>query len=291
MDLETKATSANKTPISATPTKTSSAPSPAPAAAAVKKEEPKPEPKREEPKPAVKKEEPKPAPKKEEPKPVAKEEPQPSARSLEKDVSESESDSESSSPKVPVPTGLVSGVAAALNSGSKPSTPVNGASADSRASPAGKAAAPEGAPQPTQHELLVKLLTPNAKVPSRGSALSAGYDLYAAEDLVLPARGKGIVSAGIAIAIPHETYGRVAPRSGLAAKHGIDVGAGVIDCDYRGEVKVVLFNHNDEDFRVAQGDRIAQLILERIAMAPIRPVDELEGTQRGAGGFGSTGRA
>ena len=155
-----------------------------------------------------------------------------------------ESDSEPSSPKAPAPTGLASGVAASLKSASasKPSTPVNG----SETSKDTKGAA---TPKPTANELLVKLLTPNAKVPTRGSPLSAGYDLYAAEDAVLPARGKGIVSAGISIAIPDETYGRIAPRSGLAAKHGIDVGAGVVDCDYRGEVKVVLFNHNDADFK------------------------------------------
>lgn len=151
-----------------------------------------------------------------------------------------ESDSEPSSPKLPAPTGMASGVAASLKSASasKPSTPVNGSETHK-----------EQAPKPTQNQLLVKLLTPNAKVPTRGSPLSAGYDLYAAEDATLPARGKGIVSAGISIAIPAETYGRIAPRSGLAAKHGIDVGAGVVDCDYRGEVKVVLFNHNDADFK------------------------------------------
>lgn len=221
----------------------------------MKKEEPKKEEvKKEEPK----REESKPAAKREDSKPVSRDEPQQSARSLEKDVSES--DSEPSSPKIPVPTGLVSGVAAAYESASKPSTPVNGSDdkKDSRASPkAADSKATEtksteskaAEPQPTQNELLVKLLTPNAKVPTRGSPLSAGYDLYAAEDLTLPARGKGIVSAGISIAIPDETYGRIAPRSGLAAKHGIDVGAGVVDCDYRGEVKVVLFNHNDDEFK------------------------------------------
>jgi dUTP pyrophosphatase len=81
----------------------------------------------------------------------------------------------------------------------------------------------------------------------------------------------------------------VAPRSGLAAKHSIDVGAGVIDYDYRGPVKVVLFNLSDADFSIKQGDRIAQLVLERIHTPEVVVVEKLAGTVRGAGGFGSTG--
>jgi dUTP pyrophosphatase len=83
--------------------------------------------------------------------------------------------------------------------------------------------------------------------------------------------------------------GRVAPRSGLAAKHSIDVGAGVIDYDYRGPVKVILFNLSDADFAIARGDRIAQLVLERIHTPDVVVVEKLAGTVRGAGGFGSTG--
>lgn len=84
--------------------------------------------------------------------------------------------------------------------------------------------------------------------------------------------------------------GRIAPRSGLAAKHMIDTGAGVIDADYRGQVKVLLFNHHQEtDFAVKEGDRVAQLILERIYTPEIRVVEELEVSVRGVGGFGSTG--
>lgn len=84
-------------------------------------------------------------------------------------------------------------------------------------------------------------------------------------------------------------YGRVAPRSGLAVKHFLDVGAGVIDCDYRGAVGVVMFNFSDKDFQVTQGDRIAQLIIEKIAMLDVIQVEDLDDTDRGAGGFGSTG--
>ncbi|EMS18511.1 hypothetical protein NBRC10512_005262 [Rhodotorula toruloides] len=133
---------------------------------------------------------------------------------------------------------------------------------------------------------LVQRLSDSAKVPTRGSASAAGYDLYSAEDKTVPAQGKALISTGLAIAVPEGTYGRVAPRSGLASKHMIDTGAGVIDADYRGEVKVLLFNHAKEDF---QSDRIAQLILERIVTPEPIEVSSLTETARGAGGFGSTG--
>ena len=84
-------------------------------------------------------------------------------------------------------------------------------------------------------------------------------------------------------------YGRIAPRSGLAAKHMIDVGAGVIDSDYRGEVKVLLFNLGEKDFEVNKGDRVAQLIIEKYTITQMTEVKELDDTVRGAGGFGSTG--
>ena len=116
-----------------------------------------------------------------------------------------------------------------------------------------------------------------------------GYDLASAVDIVVPAKGKAIVKTDLAIAIPENTYARIAPRSGLAVKHFIDVGAGVVDYDYRGNVGVVLFNHSDTDFTVQQSDRIAQLILEKISMVPVEEVSELPSTERGAGGFGSTG--
>ena len=91
------------------------------------------------------------------------------------------------------------------------------------------------------------------------------------------------------IIIAAGTYGRIAPRSGLAVKKFIDTGAGVVDEDYRGPVGVVLFNHSEDDFEVKRGDRIAQLVLERIATPPVEVVEELDDTTRGAGGFGSTG--
>jgi dUTP pyrophosphatase len=99
------------------------------------------------------------------------------------------------------------------------------------------------------------------------------------------------VKTDLSIAIPENTYARIAPRSGLALKHSIDVGAGVIDYDYRGPVGVILFNHSDTDFTINRGDRVAQLILERISMASVAEVQELSETVRGAGGFGSSGVA
>jgi dUTP pyrophosphatase len=115
------------------------------------------------------------------------------------------------------------------------------------------------------------------------------FDHCSAEDTVIPARGKGIVKTDLSIAIPHGTYARIAPRSGLAVKKFIDTGAGVVDEDYRGNVGVVLFNHSDEDFEVKQGDRVAQLILERIMTPRVEEVESLDETTRGAGGYGSTG--
>lgn len=137
--------------------------------------------------------------------------------------------------------------------------------------------------------LRVSLLNPKAKVPTRGSSLAAGHDLYSIENIVLKARGRVVVSTGIAVAVPPGYYGRVAPRSGLAVKHGIDTAAGVIDADYRGELKVALFNHSDEDYNITEGERVAQLIIEQIFIGDIEVAESLEDTNRGAGGFGSSG--
>ncbi|XP_063978426.1 deoxyuridine 5'-triphosphate nucleotidohydrolase, mitochondrial [Diachasmimorpha longicaudata] len=132
-------------------------------------------------------------------------------------------------------------------------------------------------------------LSEKAFAPVRGSTQSAGYDLRSAYEYVVPARGKELVKTDLQIEVPEGTYGRVAPRSGLAWKNHIDVGAGVIDADYRGNVGVVLFNHSDSDFKIAPGDRVAQLICERIAYPDLMEVKTLDSTERGAGGFGSTG--
>jgi dUTP pyrophosphatase len=138
-------------------------------------------------------------------------------------------------------------------------------------------------------QLKVKKLSDNSYTPSRGSLDAAGYDLYSAYDVVIPAEGKELVKTDIAIALPQNCYGRIAPRSGLAWKHHIDIGAGVIDRDYRGNVGVVMFNLSKSDYHVKKGDRIAQLILEKIMTPDIVVVKDLTETTRGAGGFGSTG--
>lgn len=138
-------------------------------------------------------------------------------------------------------------------------------------------------------KLLVQRKHPEAKLPSRGSSLAAGYDLYSIETTVVPAKSKAVVSTGISICVPEGTYGRIAPRSGLAVKHSIDVGAGVIDPDYRGTIFVALFNHSDEDFKINKHDRIAQLLLECILNPEVIEVESLEKTERDENGFGSTG--
>ncbi|KAK4538083.1 hypothetical protein CDCA_CDCA15G4108 [Cyanidium caldarium] len=143
---------------------------------------------------------------------------------------------------------------------------------------------------PQEEALRVKRLTTAARLPVRGSAHAAGYDLSAAHPEVIPARGRALVKTDLAIAIPLGTYARIAPRSGLALRHGIDLGAGVVDYDYRGNLGVVMFNLSDEDFVVEPGMRIAQLILERIKTPPVVEVAELDDTARGAGGYGSTGK-
>jgi len=142
---------------------------------------------------------------------------------------------------------------------------------------------------PTDTKLLIAKLSENATLPTRGSPLSAGYDLYSAEDVEVPARGKGLVKTDLQIKVPHGTYGRVAPRSGLALKHHIDIGAGVVDEDYRGNVGVVMFNHADTVFTVKKGDRIAQLVCEKIVYPDIEVLESLDDTDRGSNGFGSTG--
>ncbi|RVD88823.1 uncharacterized protein DFL_002996 [Arthrobotrys flagrans] len=150
--------------------------------------------------------------------------------------------------------------------------------------------APAALPVSAGPALLIKKLNEKARTPTRGSAFAAGYDLYASGDTVVPKGGKVLVETGLSMAVPDGCYGRIAPRSGLASKNFIDTGAGVIDADYRGPVKILLFNHSDVDFEIKEGDRVAQLILERIYTPEIAVVENLEESVRGAGGFGSSGR-
>ena len=140
--------------------------------------------------------------------------------------------------------------------------------------------------------LQYKKLSSAGFAPERATQSAAGYDLRAAHEAIVPSRGRCLIKTDIAVAVPKGTYGRVAPRSGLTLKNGMDVGAGVIDEDYRGNVGVILFNHSDTDFVVKTGDRIAQLILEKIELVPTQEVFEIRDlgeTERGARGFGRTG--
>jgi len=135
----------------------------------------------------------------------------------------------------------------------------------------------------------IKKSEESAKTPTRANDSDAGYDLYSTQEGIIPAGGRRIVKTGISVAIPPGFYGRVAPRSGLAVKRGIDVLAGVIDSGYRGEIGVVLQNLSDHHFEFSQGERIAQLILEQCNTIGWVEVEELEDSVRSDGGFGSTG--
>ena len=139
----------------------------------------------------------------------------------------------------------------------------------------------------------VKLLDPRAKLPAYGSPDAAGADLYALTDgPVTIAPGQTVlIHTGIALAIPKGYVGLVYARSGLATKQGLAPAnkVGVIDADYRGELMVSLHNHSGEARTVDQGDRIAQLVIAPYLTAQFQPADELDDTQRGTGGFGSTG--
>jgi dUTP diphosphatase len=131
-------------------------------------------------------------------------------------------------------------------------------------------------------------------LPSYETALSAGMDLRAAvsERMVVLPGERAILPTGICIALPEGTEAQVRPRSGLAAKHGISMvnTPGTIDADYRGEIKVILINHGAESFTIERGDRIAQLVIAPVLRAVWRQTDSLDDTDRGAGGFGHTGR-
>ena len=139
-------------------------------------------------------------------------------------------------------------------------------------------------------QINVKKLSENAIIPTQGTYFAAGYDLYAAEDAVVVCGTRKLIKTNISMEITPGYYGRIAPRSGLAYKNGIDVLAGVIDSDYRGDIGVILYNTDKNiDFNVKKGDRIAQIIFEACYIATLNNVDNLDNTLRQAGGFGSTG--
>jgi deoxyuridine 5'-triphosphate nucleotidohydrolase len=140
-------------------------------------------------------------------------------------------------------------------------------------------------------QLFVKRVSPNAVMPFYGSLSSAGIDLCACESVVIPPRTRAVIDTGLSFEWDDDTYyGRIAPRSGLSVKHSIDIGAGVIDFDYRGNIKICFINNGDNPYTVTSGDKIAQIVFEKVAKCVIKEVDVLGETERGSGGFGSTGK-
>jgi len=132
-------------------------------------------------------------------------------------------------------------------------------------------------------------LDPNAVLPTRGSQSAAGLDLYSIEAITLNPNERRVIRTGLAVAIPEGYYGRVAPRSGLAIQKGVDVLAGVIDADYRGEIGCLLHNVGAERIDLPAQSKICQLIIEKIITPAAVWVNHLSETDRGRGGFGSTG--
>jgi dUTP pyrophosphatase len=141
-------------------------------------------------------------------------------------------------------------------------------------------------------EIDVKLLSPEARLPVRAHPGDAGVDLFSVESMLIPSGERREVGTGIAVAIPPGYGGFVQPRSGLAFKHGIMLvnSPGLIDAGYRGEVRVCVYNSGPEAFTVGVGERIAQLVIQRVEEPVYVEVEELSDTARGQGGFGSSGR-
>jgi dUTP pyrophosphatase len=133
-------------------------------------------------------------------------------------------------------------------------------------------------------------LSIDAILPTRGSNDSAGFDLYASNNGTIGPLQRLLVPINIAIELPKGTFGHILPRSGLALKHGIHTGAGVIDEDYRGNIGVLLFNLSNTDFTFSKGDRIAQLVIKKYESPEIIEKEFLDETKRGDGGFGSSGK-
>ena len=145
-------------------------------------------------------------------------------------------------------------------------------------------------------QVKIKKLDPNATIPTSGSAFAAGYDLYAClsgdGEVTIPAHHTVMVPTGIAVALPEGTFGGVFARSGLASREGLRPAncVGVVDSDYRGEIMVSLHNHSGQTQEIADGERIAQLVITPFLRVEFTEADELSDTVRGAGGFGSTGK-
>ena len=132
-------------------------------------------------------------------------------------------------------------------------------------------------------------LDAGAKMPVRAHESDAGFDLFAMESDIVPARGSKTFDTGVHVELPVGTVGMVKSKSGLNVNHGL-TSEGVIDAGYTGSIRVKLYNHSDSDYAVYKGDKISQLVILPILTPDLELVDELDDTERGAGGFGSTGR-
>ena len=141
-------------------------------------------------------------------------------------------------------------------------------------------------------ELKVKKLIDKAVMPNYQTKEAAGFDLHSTESCILNPGERKLIGTGLAFEIEYGYEIQIRPRSGLAYKHGITVlnTPGTIDSDYRGEIKVLLINHGNEPFKIREGERIAQAIITPVIQAKIKEVEELSDTERGSGGFGSTGK-
>ena len=141
-------------------------------------------------------------------------------------------------------------------------------------------------------KLKIKKINPEAIIPAYQTKEAAGFDLHSIENVVLKPGERKLIGTGLAFEIEYGYEVQIRPRSGLAFKHGITVlnSPGTIDSDYRGEIKVLLINHSDEEFEIKKGDRIAQAVVASVIQAEIVEVEELSSTERGEGGFGSTGK-
>lgn len=137
--------------------------------------------------------------------------------------------------------------------------------------------------------LAMSFVCSHVHIPQRKTEGAAGFDLCSAEDCIISARGSKIVSTGIQMQIAPGHFGKIEGRSGLGFKHLIMPFGGIIDSDYRGEIKVLLLNHSDTDYQVQKGNGIAQLIIHKYEIPTLFRVDQLSQTSRGSNGFGSTG--
>lgn len=140
------------------------------------------------------------------------------------------------------------------------------------------------------HPVAVKKLDPTAVIPTKANGYDAGYDLYALENLEIGPVNQKLVKTGISMAIPKGYVGLIWPRSGLAYKHGLDVFAGVIDAGYRGDIGVILYNSKlNQHYKIKKGERIAQILFQKVEGFDLVEVETLDDSQRGEGGFGSSG--